>query len=102
VASRRHLVAVNRMLRSVDLDEAGRDAAVVELARDFARRMDSAGDDAAVNLLRGYQSALKDLQRAAERVESARLLPRVEGDGGASAARDEPEPEDPAESFFDD
>lgn len=90
MASRKHLVAVNRTIRAAELDEQGLDAAVVELARDCARDMDAAGSNRPLNLLRAYQSALKDLQRAAERVAAARVLPRLGVEGGASEASEKP------------
>lgn len=65
MAGRKHLVAVNRTIRAGGLDETGLDAAIVEFSRDLARRMDSFDlDKVPLNLVRAYQSALKDLQRA--------------------------------------
>lgn len=86
MASRKHLVAVNRMIRAAELEELGLDAAIVELARDCAREMDAATGGRPLNLVRAYQSSLKDLQRAAERVEASRLLPRIGGEPDASDA----------------
>lgn len=86
MASRKHLVAVNRMIRAAELEEMGLDAAIVELARDCAREMDAATEGRPLNLVRAYQSSLKDLQRAAERVEASRLLPRIGGEPDASEA----------------
>ncbi len=88
MASRKHLVAVNRTIRAGDLDESGLDAAVVELARDLARALDSAGADAALNLVRSYQSAVKDLQRAAARIAEERMLPRIQGESGPESGRE--------------
>ncbi|MHA3682795.1 hypothetical protein ACXR2W_00840 [Leucobacter sp. HY1908] len=100
MASRKHLVAVNRMIRAADLDALGLDAAIVELARDCARDMDAAGSERPLNLVRAYQSSLKDLQRAAERVAAAKVLPRVRAEDRASGVPDAPVEPDAAESFF--
>lgn len=79
MASRRHLVAVNRTVRAGRLDESGLDAAIIELARDLARRMDRFEvDEVPLNLARAYLSALKDLQRASGGFSATRR--RREGD----------------------
>lgn len=68
MASRKHLVAVNRTIKSAGLDENGVDSMLVEFLRDLARRMDSAGPDGPpLNLVRAYQSAYKDVARASNR-----------------------------------
>lgn len=73
MASRQCLVAVNRVIRAGELDETGIDAAVIDQARNLARMLDKAGpDDAPLNLLRLYDSALTKLQRAVDRVASAK------------------------------
>ncbi|WP_137843849.1 hypothetical protein [Microbacterium sp. 2FI] len=66
MASRQRLVEVNRFVRDKGLDDASGDGMVIGFARDIARRVDKAGDEAPLNLLRMYQSAMKDLQRLAE------------------------------------
>lgn len=86
MASRKHLVAVNRMIRAAELEELGLDAAIVELARDCAREMDAATEGRPLNLVRAYQSSLKDLQRAAERVQAAKVLPRIQVEPDANDA----------------
>lgn len=76
MASRKHLMAANRTIRAAHLDENGLDAMIVELLRDLARRMDSAGPDGPpLNLVRAYQSATKDLSRAMAR-KPARTVPQ--------------------------
>ena len=65
MAGRKHLVAVNRAIKSANLDEMGLDAPIVELARDLARRLDTfTAGEAPLNLMRSYLSATKDLSRA--------------------------------------
>lgn len=66
MASRKHLIAVNHTVVAAGLDSKGAHAAIVEFAQDLARRLDKVGIDAApMDLVKTYQSALKDLQRAA-------------------------------------
>lgn len=85
MASRNYLVDVNRVVRAGGLDEEGVDAAAVRLARDLARRVDKVGaDDAPLNLLRLFQSAMKDLQRAVDRIAAAKST----RDPGEKAAGD--------------
>jgi len=65
VATRKHLLAVNRAIRASNLDELGLDAPLAELLRDLARLMDRAGEDGpSSKLLSAYLSATKDLRRA--------------------------------------
>lgn len=83
MASRNCLIEVNRTVRAAGLAEKGVDAAVVSFARDLARRMDEVGPaKAPLNLLRLYQSAIKDLQRAVDRV-AASNRPRNRGEDGS-------------------
>ena len=64
MASRACLVAVNRTIRAADLDEAGSHAALIDFARNLARRVDAVGpDEAPLNLLRLYDSAVTKLER---------------------------------------
>lgn len=66
MASRACLVAVNRTIRAAGLDEDGPHAALIDFARNLARRMDKVGpDEAPLNLLRLYDSAVTKLERAA-------------------------------------
>lgn len=66
MASRACLVAVNRTIRAGELDEDGVHAALIDFARNLARRLDKAGtDEAPLNLLRLYDSAVTKLERAA-------------------------------------
>lgn len=66
MASRACLVAVNRTIRAGELDEDGVHAALIDFARNLARRLDEAGPDKApLNLLRLYDSAVTKLERAA-------------------------------------
>lgn len=82
MASRKHLVAVNHTVDAAGLDAKGAHAAIVEFAQDLARRLDAVGiEKASMDLVKTYQSALKDLQRAA-----AVRAP-------AKPGRDAPEPE---------
>ncbi len=68
MASRRHLVAINRSIRAAGIDATGLDAGLVELLRDLARKMDASGPDGpASRLTASYLSAQKDLARAAAR-----------------------------------
>jgi hypothetical protein len=79
VASRQCLVAVNRTIRAAGLDEAGPHAALVAFARDLARRIDKTGaDEAPINLLRLYDSAVTKLERAA----APKPVPRAARDAG--------------------
>ena len=81
MANRAHLVSVNRTIAAAGLVETGEDAAVVSVARNLARRMDAAGDAAQLGLLRSFQSAVKDLQRAAARkvpAKPARDVPEID------------------------
>lgn len=74
------------------MDERGAHAAIVEFARDLARRIDRVGmDEAPLALVKAYQSALKDLQRAA-----VRLAPRPGRDLGESVPS-VPTPSSPAQ-----
>lgn len=88
MASRQCLVSVNRMIRGGGLKESGVDAATIEHARNLARMLDKVGpEDAPLNLLRLYDSALTKLQRAVDRVAAAkrvRSAPEGEPSGGAA------------------
>lgn len=79
MAGRRHLVAVNRQISASGLLDRPEHAALVDLARNLARRMDSVGsDDAPISLLNSYQSALGRLERAASQGVSKRGRDGVE------------------------
>ncbi|WP_439593901.1 hypothetical protein [Microbacterium sp.] len=65
MASKKHLIAVNRAIRAAHLDEKGLDAPMIELIRDLARQMDACEGPAPVRLQGNYLSATKDLARAA-------------------------------------
>lgn len=92
MASRACLVAVNRTIRAAGLDEDGVHAAVIGMARDLARRVDKVGpDEAPLNLLRLYDSALTKLQRAA----TPKPAPKAVRDAGEVPAA--PEPSSPPE-----
>lgn len=88
MASRACLVAVNRTIRAGGLEEDGPHAALIDMARNLARRMDRVGpDEAPLNLLRMYDSAVTKLERA--------VAPKL----AAKPRRDEAEPDaaaDPA------
>lgn len=87
MGGRKHLISVNRTIEAAALDETGGDAAVVFVARNLARRMDATGDaEAPLSLLRSFQTAVKDLQRAA-----ARKAPAKPVRNAPEIARDEPE-----------
>lgn len=92
MASRACLVAVNRTIRAAGLDEAGPHAALIDMARNLARRVDKVGaDEAPLNLLRLYDSAVTKLERAA----APRPVPRLGRDVGESGASESPEPTSP-------
>jgi hypothetical protein len=73
MASRRHLVAVNRQIAASGSAGRSEYAALVDLARKLARRMDSVGDDAPMSLLNAYQSVVGRLQRAAAQAAPVRV-----------------------------
>lgn len=80
-------MSVNRTITAAGLDETGEAAAVVSVARNLARRMDAAGDaEAPLTLLRSFQTAVKDLQRAAVRKAPTKPVRNV-----TEIDRDEPE-----------
>jgi hypothetical protein len=92
VASRACLVAVNRTIRAAGLDEAGVHAALIEMARNLARRVDAAGpDEAPLNLLRLYDSAVTKLERAA----APKPVPRSGRDEGETDVTSVVEPSGP-------
>lgn len=65
--SRRNLLAVNRVISDAGLASRPEHAAVVQFARDCARRLDSVSTaEAPVTLLAEYRGALRDLRRAAK------------------------------------
>ncbi|MFC5791979.1 hypothetical protein EDM22_12325 [Agromyces tardus] len=73
MASRKHLVAVNRQIVASGLSERGEHAALVDLARNLARRMDSAGEgDPPISVVNAYQSAVGRLTRVAAAQGSAK------------------------------
>jgi len=65
MASRKQLIAVNKMIASSDLDR-GVHAVTIEMAQGLARRVDAAGglESAPMEVVKAYLSASKDLQRA--------------------------------------
>lgn len=88
MASRACLVAVNRTIRTAGLDENGVHAALIEFARNLARRMDREGpEDAPLNLLRLYDSAVTKLERAA----APKPTPRAGRPAGEGAVSEAPE-----------
>ncbi len=94
MASRQCLVAVNRTIRAAKLDEDGVHAALIDMARNLARRVDKVGpDEAPLNLLRLYDSALTKLERAA----APKPAPRSGRDEGETDATDVVEPAGPPE-----
>lgn len=81
MASRKHLTAVNRSIRAAGIDTKGLDAALVELLRDLARKMDASGADGpASRLTASYLSAQKDLARAAARKQVVRVPENLPGE----------------------
>ncbi|GAA4053863.1 hypothetical protein [Agromyces indicus] len=65
MAGRKHLIEVNRQVAAAGLDERGRHAALIGLARNLARRLDAQGAESApLTLLKEYQSVLARLVRA--------------------------------------
>ena len=94
MTSRSHIIAVNRTIRSGGLNEAGSAAAVIDLARNLARRMDAVGaDNAPMSLVNAYQSAVARLQRE---VAAKRGRNRVEAGRDAD---DDTAPENALEAF---
>ncbi len=92
MASRQCLVAVNRTIRAGGLDEEGVHAALIDMARNLARRMDAAGpDEAPLNLLRLYDSAVTKLERAA----APKPAPKPGRDGGETEVTEPDEPSSP-------
>jgi hypothetical protein len=92
MASRECLVAVNRTIRSAGMDEKGQHAALIDLARNLARRIDRVGaDEAPLNLLRLYDSAVTKLERAA----APKPVPRAGRDEGETEASAPVEPSGP-------
>ncbi len=61
MASRRHLVAFNRMLRTRGLEDDPRVAPLVELGRDLARVLDAKG--LSVRPLGSYMAVLRAIER---------------------------------------
>lgn len=94
MASRECLVAVNRTIRSAGLDEHGAHAALIDLARNLARRVDKVGpDEAPLNLLRLYDSAVTKLERAT----APKPAPRPARDAGETDATADAAPAGPPE-----
>lgn len=92
MASRACLVAVNRTIRAAGLDEDGPHAALIDFARNLARRVDKVGaDEAPLNLLRLYDSAVTKLERAA----APKPSPRPGRDEGETEATAGAEPAGP-------
>lgn len=84
---RKHLIAVNRSIKAAGLDDKGIDAALVELLRDLARRMDNAGADGPpLNLYRSYLSATKDLARAGSRKPAPKPREEAANESAAQGA----------------
>lgn len=87
MASRQCLMAVNRTVRHSGLEDGGRHSALIEHARNLARRMDKAGqEEAPLNLVRLYDSAITKLARAAATMPAPK----------PTRAAGEPEAEQPA------
>lgn len=92
MASRACLVAVNRTIRAGGLDEDGVHAALIDFARNLARRMDKAGpEEAPLNLLRLYDSAVTKLERAA----APKPVPKPVRDAGDDEASESIAPSSP-------
>lgn len=92
MASRVCLVAVNRTIRTSGLEEDGPHAALIEHARNLARRMDKVGpDEAPLNLLRLYDSAVTKLERAA----APKRVPRSARDAGETEVTEDAGPVGP-------
>lgn len=91
MASRNQLVAVNRTIKANGLDPHGPHALAIEFAQGMARKVDAAGgiEAASMDLVKAYQSAAKDLQRAAA-AHAAAMAPRLGRDRGESPATPEP------------
>lgn len=92
MASRQCLVEVNRTIRAAGLDEDGVHAALIGFARNLARRVDKVGpDEAPLNLLRLYDSAVTKLERAA----APKPVAKAARDAGETASSDEAVPVSP-------
>lgn len=93
MASQKHLRAVNRSVRASGLDKDDAAAAIVELARDFARQLDAKGiNGVSARDLSGYRSVI-------------RMLAQYRNDNrpqiGPEAAQEEPEAPSAAVSALD-
>jgi hypothetical protein len=97
VASRKQLVAVNRTIESSGLDPRGPHALAVEFAQGMARKVDAAGgiEAASMDLVKAYQSAAKDLQRAVSAHLAAIAPKRGRDVGEASEVVEGPDPSQP-------
>lgn len=74
MAARACLIAVNRTIRASGLKETGPHAALIDFARNLARRIDKAGpDEVPINVLRLYDSAITKLERAAATKAAAKV-----------------------------
>jgi hypothetical protein len=92
MASRQCLVEVNRTIRAAGLDEDGVHAALIGMARNLARRVDKVGpDEAPLNLLRLYDSAITKLERAA----APKPVPKPARDAGETEAAADAAPAGP-------
>jgi hypothetical protein len=96
VASRKQLVAVNRTIEASGLDLHGPHALAIEFAQGMARKVDAAGgiEAASMDLVKAYQSAAKDLQRAVA-AHTAATAPKRGRDAGETP--DTPEGPDPTQ-----
>lgn len=63
--TRAHLVALNRTIKALDIEDNPRYAANIELSRTLARQMDQAMPEPGTRLVAAYLSAIKDLQKSA-------------------------------------
>lgn len=86
--SRKHLLAVNKLIADAQLAARPQHAPTVQLARDVARQLDAIGTaEAPVTLLAEYRGALRDLRRAAK--ETAAITRREKGSKPAQVVESE-------------
>jgi hypothetical protein len=66
MGSRRHIMAVNRTIKALNLGRSDAHAPEVEMARDLARQLDLVGIEGFARLAPIYRSVLKELKRTAD------------------------------------
>lgn len=88
MASRKHLVAVNRMVKLLPDHKVAVMGAFVELARDLARSMDAKSGAVVPSLASAYRGVLKDLEHAVSDAAADVKRGSSGGRGGPDAGSD--------------